>query len=277
MPLTNEAVETLTSAGLTFLQAKVYFALIKAGKADTKMLSKTADLDRSNTYKTIEALQNIGLVEKILGFPHSYVGVTLEEAFEILLDKKAKDYAASKRKSKMLIKKFATIYQQSPEEEYFNVLPGKEAFIKKWEKTLKTVEHNLDLIVTEKREPKDSPIWEIYEKIVLPKGVKVRWILDRSGRDDREFSLRVKEFEHLFVFPNLQMKISFESLKPYGICCEDKFVVYFLDPTSQVKNSRTLWTNNPAMISAFQEHFEVKWSAAEEYKPLIHQELLSAW
>ena len=92
------------------------------------------------------------------------------------LSKKHKNALAAKKLSVDFLKKFAVHYKKLPEEEYFTILPGKEAFIKKWEKTLRDVKKSVDLIVTEKREPKDEPIWEIYKNL-LEKGVKVRWIL----------------------------------------------------------------------------------------------------
>jgi sugar-specific transcriptional regulator TrmB len=266
MPLREEALKTLTSAGLTFLQAKVYFSLVTAGKADVKTISHAAGIDRSNVYKTIESLQEIGLIEKMVGLPNSYIALPIEYGLKMLQKQKSKECAASQKMSKEFLHKFAIQYKKLPEEEYFMILPGKDAFIEKWEKTLKNVQKSVDLIATEKREPKDEPIWEIY-KDLLKKGVKVRWILDRSKHNDKEFLLRVKQFEHLFSYSNLQMKFSFTPQKPYGIACDNKFAVFFLDQTPCVKHSRTLWTNNDRMITAFLSHFEKMWTQAQEYKP----------
>ncbi|MFB3888262.1 MAG: TrmB family transcriptional regulator [Candidatus Bathyarchaeia archaeon] len=274
MPLRKEAVETLVAAGLTILQAKVYFALVRVGKADVKTISQSASLDRSNTYKTMDSLKKFGLVEEIVGTPHSYVAIPMEFGLSMLLKKRTQELARSKKKADEFLKKFSIVYQQQPEEEYFTILPGREAFIKKWESTLKTVTHSVNVIATEKREPEDAPVWEIYRDSLLPKGVRVRWILDRSRKDNREFLLRVKEFEDLFEYSNLSVRTSADSAKPYGITCDDKFAVFFLDPTSCVKHSRTLWTNNPTMIMAFQDHFEAKWRTSEEYKPSIGKLLL---
>jgi sugar-specific transcriptional regulator TrmB len=269
LPLRSEAVETLTSAGLTVLQANVYFALVRSGKANIKSISQLTSLDRSNVYKTIETLQQLGLVEKMVGIPNSYIALPIEYGLSMLLKKKTQECAALKKKSNDFLKKFVVVYKKMPEEEYFTILPGKGAFIKKWEETLKTVEYSVDIIVTEKREPEDEPIWEIYRNLLFPKGVKVRWIIDRSRRNDKEFLLRVKEFRELLKYSNLKMKISFEILKPYGITCDDKFAVFVLDSTPCVKHSRTLWTNNRAMVRSFQEHFEAKWASSQEYNPMF--------
>ena len=153
MPLENDAVETLTLAGLTVLQAKVYFALVRAGKADIKTISQHARLDRSNAYKTVESLQKLALVEKIIGLPHSYVAIPIEYCLKTLLEKKEQEYILLKTKSKKLIEKYAAATKPYPDEEYIKILPGKDAFIKKWEETLKAIENSVDLIVTEKREP----------------------------------------------------------------------------------------------------------------------------
>jgi sugar-specific transcriptional regulator TrmB len=266
MPLREEAVKTLTDAGLTLSQARVYFALIQVGKTEIKDLSIASEMDRSNVYKTIESLQNLGLVEQMVGTPNSYIALPIEYAISILLKRKEQEYALTKRNANDFLKKFSIRQKKILEEEYFTILPGKEAFIKKWEKTLQQVEKNVDLIATEKREPRDDPIWEIYRDL-LSKGIKVRWLLDRSKHDEKEFALRVRQFEDLLWYPTLTLRTSFESLKPYGIMCDDKFAVFFLDPTPCVKYSRTLWTNNSTMVGAFQKHFEVIWKQAQDYKP----------
>jgi sugar-specific transcriptional regulator TrmB len=267
LPLREEAVKTLTTAGLTVMQSKVYFSLVRLEKADIKAISTEANVDRSNVYKTITGLQNLGLVEKILSLPNSYIAVPIEYGISMLLKQKTQECTAAKMLSVDFLKKFAVHYKKLPEEEYFTILPGKEAFIKKWEKTLRDVKKSVDLIVTEKREPKDEPIWEIYKNL-LEKGVKVRWILDRCAHNDNEFFLRIKQFEHLFLYPNLEIKTSYESQKPFGITCDNKFAVFFLDPTPCVKHSRTLWTNNSTMLKTFQDHFEAKWNIAQEYNKM---------
>ncbi len=267
MPLREEAVKALTNAGLTLSQSRVYFALIQTGKVEIKDLSITAEMDRSNVYKTIESLQNLGLVEQIVGPPNSYVALPIEYAVSILLKHKEQEYALTKKNANDFLEKFSIHQKKIPEKEYFTILPGKEAFIKKWEKTLQQVEQNVDLIATEKREPRDDPIWEIYRDL-LPKGIKVRWVLDRSKHNEKEFALRVRQFEDLLSYPTLKMRTSFESLKPYGITCDNKFAIFFLDPTPCVKYSRTLWTNNTTMVGAFQKHFEVIWKQAQDYKPI---------
>ncbi len=178
MPLREEAVKTLTAAGLTVLQSRVYFSLVRLEKADIKAISIEANVDRSNVYKTITNLQNLGLVEKIISLPNSYIAVPIEYGISMLLKQKTQQCTTAKKLSADFLKKFAVHYKKLPEEEYFTILPGKEAFIKKWEKTLRDVKQSVDLIVTEKREPKDEPIWEIYKNL-LEKGVKVRWILEQ--------------------------------------------------------------------------------------------------
>ena len=62
-PVDCEEIQTFIRLGLTFVQSKVYLALIKAGFATIKTISKTAQLDRSEVYRGISELQRLGLVE----------------------------------------------------------------------------------------------------------------------------------------------------------------------------------------------------------------------
>jgi len=53
-------------------------------------------------------------------------------------------------------------------------------------KKLREVQNSADIIATEHRKPKFDPTWDIYIYL-LEKGVTVRWIIDRSFEDDKEF------------------------------------------------------------------------------------------
>lgn len=119
----------------------------------------------------------------------------------------------------------------------------------------------MDLIVTEYREIKDEPIWNIYDDL-LQKGVKVRWLFDRSTKDDQEFILRVKQFEHLLNYQDLYLKVCIDCLRPYGGILDNKTAVIILDEEKTLKCTRTLWTNNTQILLNFKKHFEAMWNKA---------------
>ena len=261
------------NAGLTNMQARVFITVIELGQSSIHRISELSEIDRSNVYKTINALEELELIEKNIGIPTLYKAVPLPIAISILTKRKKLEYTKALKGLERFAKDSDT-FRNPPiteKKDYFKIFPaGKEIFCQKWEKTLKEIKHSIDLIVTEKREPKDQPIWDIYVNL-LKRGVKVRWIIDRSNKNDDEFAMRVLQFQHLFCYQTIEMRICYDCIKPWGINCDNEFVIIFLDDKPPIKNSRTLWTNNEPILLNFKEHFETNWKKAIPYPVIIEE------
>jgi hypothetical protein len=167
------------------------------------------------------------------------------------LEKLAKQVDVFKTTKNQTAKEFFKIHQGDP-----------HVFTFHWQKILSTVQKTIDLIITEYREPKNDDLWNIYKKL-FQKGAKVRCIIDRSLGNDDEFKMRIKQFEHLLDFPNIEIKLCFECKKPYGMLVDKKTTILFLDDVIPLKYSRTLWTNNKQITLNFKEHFEINWKKAK--------------
>ena len=207
--LNEENINFFKNAGLTSMQARVFISLIELGQASIQKISEISNIERSNANKTMKDLEELELVKKQIGPPATYYPIPLSIAMSIMINRKKIEF------NKMLygLEKFAKNsdvfiqHKNNEKKDFFELYPpGSEVFCRLWEKTLKTVKNSVDIIVTEQREPKDDPIWEIYDTL-LKKGVQVRWLLDRSIGDDDEFSMRVQQFQHLLKYPNIKMKI----------------------------------------------------------------------
>lgn len=266
--LNENNIEALIKAGLTLMQSKVYLALIDLGHARISEISKISQIDRSNIYKLLRDLEDLELIEKDVGRHTSYCPLPLEIALSILINRKKLEYNETVKALEKMARTSNKIYADNIEhkkEDYFKIYPaGSHVFCKKWETTLKEVKQSVDLIATEQREPKDDPIWRIYESL-LKKGVKVRWIIDRSTGDNQEFSLRVKQFQHLFVYPNIEMRSCYNCPQPYGVICDNNLAIVMLCKNPPVKVAKSFWTNNEQILQNFREHFEINWEKGIPY------------
>jgi sugar-specific transcriptional regulator TrmB len=257
----SENVRILTDVGLTVLQAKIFLGILASGKADVGKISKITGIDRSNIYKTIKDLEELELIEKYVGKSAVYAPIPIQMAINILCERKKHDYIKSVEELNQLAKEIDPIdkYDMKKMKDYFKILPsGTEIFSRNWEKTLKKIEHSIDLIVTEHREIKDEPVWDIYENL-LQRGINVRWLFDRSEKNDQEFVLRIKQFEKLLKYPELEIRACFDCLRPFGGVLDNNMAVIFLDRGSHLKCVRSLWTNNPEIVLNFREHFNTCW------------------
>ena len=77
--------------------------------------------------------------------------------------------------------------------------------------------------------------------------------------------MRVKQFQHLFCYPNIKMKICYECLEPYGAICDNEIAIILLTDGPPVKCAKSLWTNNRQILLTFKEHFEINWNKATCY------------
>jgi sugar-specific transcriptional regulator TrmB len=85
---TEEDIQILTNLGLTIVQARTYLALAKLGTATIKTISKSANIARQNMYNVMPALQQKGLIEKVITTPTMYKATPMQEGLEILLREK---------------------------------------------------------------------------------------------------------------------------------------------------------------------------------------------
>lgn len=267
MLLNQKNMMMLEKSGLSKLQSKVYLALLDLQEATVKEIAVVTKIDRSNVYKVLCQLLKLELILRKLERPTTYMPVKMASVASILIDKRKDDLENTKKNMKKLIdvsKNYRSNLQHD-DGDFFRLYPsGSKTFNREWEKALKTTKLTVDVICTEIREPNDDPIWDVYDDL-LKKGISVRWILDRSTKNDNEFNLRVKQFEHLFKHSKIKMKTNFNKLQPCGCMIDKKMVVIFLDGQTPLKGSRTLWTNNNQIVLNFIEHFEVNWKQSKEY------------
>jgi sugar-specific transcriptional regulator TrmB len=100
----EEDIKVLRQLGLTALQAQVYLTLSKLGKATIKTIATTARIDRANAYRVMSKLMKLNLVEKMITNPIVFKAVGVNEALQMLLERKAKEYQEIEAKAKDLVK-----------------------------------------------------------------------------------------------------------------------------------------------------------------------------
>jgi len=250
--LLNDAnIAAFMDAGLTNMQARVFIAIVGLGETSAQRISEILNIDRANVYKTLKEVEKLELIEKYIENPTVYKAVPWPIAFSILASTKRQKYNSTIRALEKFGKESGKHVQIEPEErqDYFKMLPSsKNLFTRKWEKSIQNVTHSLDIIANEKRGFPDVALPDIYGNL-LEKGVKIRLLTDRHAKNDEGFTLRVKEFQSLFQHPNMEMRFTFTSLKPYCAIFDNDFMFFVLDDTVFVQNSRSLWTNNRQILS----------------------------
>lgn len=263
----REQTRALISVGLTNNEAKVLLAILNSERATAKMISKISEMDRSNVYKTLNRLEEKGVIIKVVGIPNSYVSMRMEQIISILMEAKKEEYQKIQAESKKLVQHFENYKKNNrAAEEFVKILPGKDATYTNWIETLRTIQNTYDLVTSGKREKFGSQVAEICVSL-LEKGVKIRVIFDRSDHDDNEFLLNAAQYREVFKYPNFQSRFSFSPIKPYMNICDNKIAAILLDNTKYFNTSRVLWTNNSGIIRTCKQRFDLLWNLAMEYQP----------
>ncbi|MCW4018846.1 MAG: hypothetical protein NWF00_09260 [Candidatus Bathyarchaeota archaeon] len=177
----DEAAPTIVKLGLTFLQAKVYLALVTLGTSTGRTAAKVAKVASQDVYRVLAELQEKGLVEKVIGKPNRYNPTPIQEGICLLLKRKAKEYKENERKAEEILDDFKRKQQENTENNEFQflMLTTKDANARKIHEGTSRIERGVDVI--------DSWVSFKYSILIyaeeiakcVKRKVKVRFITDK--------------------------------------------------------------------------------------------------
>jgi sugar-specific transcriptional regulator TrmB len=260
--LQEEDIQLLVQIGFTAAQAKVYLSLLKTGKTDVKTLSKYANVPRQATYRTLGELQEKGICERILALPQEYEALPIQDGLSIMLNSKANEYSRILEKSRKFILKFnMQKKREAKEQEYkISIVEGKDTIIKKTKFAHDSVQHCVNCCSTVQRWIQVTQ--EIAPNIqkALDRGVRFRLVIENLNG---EINLP-KEIKALLERPSYKVKLTGYNLKSNMAIFDDTEASLNFYPSKTLAGSPMVWTNHPSLLTAFHDHFNNVWAAAQE-------------
>ncbi len=254
----NEDIETLTCLGLTELQARVYLALSDLGKATIKTISKTTEIARQDIYRITTELQELSLIERIIAAPNEYSAIPIQDAINILVQRKNTETTDMLLKVNKLLEKHKThkiaAYPQG-QNLSFSLIPKKEAVILRLKKEIDATQRNVDTIVSWRRYSQGlGYLYEEFEKAVH-RGVKIRSIVehpkDVTGWPEIALKLMKK--------PSYKVRTIPEQPAAILSICDGKEVFISTSVDGTIGESPILWSDNTSLIRIVQDYFELMW------------------
>ncbi len=256
----DEYIQTLTGLGLTFLQAKTYLALAKLGKADVRTISKASNVARQDIYRIMPALQNLGLIEKILTTPTIYQVNPINESLCILLQNKTQEFIELQTKIKGLLNNLQNRKDEitlQDEDHQFSIISSKILLLKKLAKGENTTQTSIDVVG--KYEGIKYMLFYRFRDIkrALKRGVKIRLITERH-EDDKSLqkTIQTLKINQLFEIRYLPAPI------PVKTVILDRTEVNMCIAISPAKDVPSLWSNNPNFVKVMVAYFEELWNKA---------------
>ena len=256
LSLQGDSLKLLEQVGFTETQARIYMALCSMGQTDVKSLAKQADTPRQAAYRTLDELQQKGMVEKIIAIPQQYRAIPIHDGIAILVSAKAKEYASIAEKAHEFIKRYEVQAQlEKAQHEYsISIVEGKDTVLKK-------ISALTEACTQEVWVCQSLPRWiqvnlSISESVLhmLKKGVKYRVILEHT-EGNLSFP---KDLKLLLRHPNYQIKIA-SKLKVNAALYDNKYGCFSFYPGKAVGDTPVIVTNQPSLLIGFRDYFNNQW------------------
>ena len=253
-------VRFLEKIGLTRSQAHLYLTLVKIGSSDALTISQQTKTPRTETYRILNELEEIGLVEKYLQVPFLYEATPIKIGAESLLIRKYEEYQQNSRE----LKKFLVSYEKSEKKQ--DAIQPKIALSKGKHKLLSILKYSMDNVLSTVDFVTPIKRWlYIYEncqdniKKSLERGVAYRGLLETS--DDINHDLN--GIQALQPRTRLELRRGRTSSGQNFAVFDKKEAAFNYSPGKPLNEAVTLWTNHPNLVAVFEEHYESLWRNAE--------------
>jgi sugar-specific transcriptional regulator TrmB len=256
-------LEILLQLGLACNEAKLFLALAENETATAKALSCSARVAREIVYQTMPKLQQKGLVEKIISKPTLYRAIPIEQAAANLLKSKNRELRELHSQTQELVSNIKrNSAQNSPakEESQFAIISGKDIIIQKLRSKLQKTKFTLDVVTSLQRfAPAILEFAECYED-ALRRGLHIRIATQKQVIGETT----QKVLNTLERKPHFKVRYFSETPKAVVSIFDNSEFFVTLSSTINLKDSTSLWSNNPSLIELAQSYFENKWSKASE-------------
>ena len=193
--LKDTEVRLLEKIGLTRSQAQLYLALVKIGNSDALTISQQTKTPRTETYRILGELEEIGLVEKHLDVPYLYQATPVRSGVESLLTKKYEEYQENRQE----LDKLLTSYEKSEKKQ--NAIQPKITLSKGKQKLFCLLKYGMDNALSTVDFVTPMKRWlQIYENCqdsisrALERGVTYRGLLETSDNYNHDLDNIYQDF-----------------------------------------------------------------------------------
>lgn len=255
--MADSELQTFTDLGLILREAKIYLALVKSGPSKVSTISKLSDVARPDVYRTLNKLQELGLVEKIVANPLIFKAVPLDIGLHLLLKNKAEEYNQLKVKTKLLLHEFKrNDSNKAPEIEgaQFVLIPQGAMVVKRINEAIKSAQSHVDFFLSWKEFSREitTTCTENIQK-AWNRGVKFNFVVenpeDEGAKEQAIIFCRKSPACQLRFFP-IHPKTEMEIF-------DRKELFIIVNPNEELPYSSALWSNNKSLLELARGYFNV--------------------
>jgi Predicted transcriptional regulators len=255
-----EGVDVLVGLGLTGRQARVYLATVKLGGGKAQKIMEMSAVGRQEIYPLINSLKEMGLVQKNLTKPTTYIATPITQVTNLLLQNKTNQLGHLTQQTQQLTKIleqnipcmqtllnpcFGTIFEADRGRRYIQAIEDAEGSIElvtSWVRFRQlSFSFETQLKAALKR---DVALRFVAEK--PPNHVLPRWINPRLPRYKFELKTTPNQPDAaITIFDGKQASIAFDK----NVC---------------LTQGIDLWTTHSALVAVCQAYFYRVWGSIRE-------------
>ena len=269
----EEAVQVLVRLGLTCNQAKVYLALVRSGMSTAKTISKASKVAREDIYRIIPALEDLGLVERIVDTTSMYSAIPIQDAFRNLIKNRKQTTSELQAKTREIIQDFNNCDLRTLSDEETNefvLLPVERAIVKR-KSMIDGAQKNIDSITS----------WEIFAQSnvsymtslrnAAKRTIEIRIIVGNVENEKSLLSLTQNWREKYSCF---RIRWTPSRLNTRLMLVDNQKLLFAKFATTSSHKSPLLWSINQPLVSVVKDYFEIMWISSFETKAKNDDELL---
>jgi sugar-specific transcriptional regulator TrmB len=249
--------------GLTALESRVYFSLISVGEASAKNLVLSSNTDRADVYRTLNALQQQGLVTVHLNKPKTYKAAPLHDALQILLERSRVE-TLQLQGQLVKLRKIAHASHETPDDKQplllmWNNQNLPQSVLRAWTEA----QESIDTFSDDQPEcVKSSSQWLIWNNCIIEQTLKRKVRFRLIIAPTKKSKAVEKNLRRLINYPNFELKVGvFPFLRMFTIF--DQKEVWINTGKYNQDKQETISMNFETTTRAFHFIFEEIWRKAK--------------
>lgn len=253
-----DPIKPLMGFGLTQNQAKIYLAIAQSKAGTIKEISKISHIPAESVYRTMPALEELSLVQKIFTTPAKYKALLIPEAIELLKEKDKKERHDLYNKADYLVKNLIVSLPANPSDEPeadTTLINGFDAWVRKIGNAVNIADKSFQGITCAKSFRQGMFYNGLSYENCLQRGVECYHIVHQT---DKEELYRLGD-SHLTSNPLWHRKYVSSSVLDFAII-DKKELLLSLSVSELGKKHRAICTTNPILLMLALNYYETLWN-----------------
>ena len=261
-----DKTDLLMGLGLSPNQAKVYQTILKLGNATVIQIAKSSSVRREDVYKVLSPLENMGLVEKLLGKPAKVRATPVVGALAaLILDEKVKSderIASMKAKFHALSKvKWVQPIAGGEEESLYALIPEGKAVITRFTSSIVSSKSNVFWIDTLNEILHLTSLLSVEFKRAIHNRVEVEVIIEDFNSGEAQYN----QVQRIINLEPISIRIHHQPLNRFAVF-DGREAIISTNRKNTTEGTSALWTTDTNLIGVLRGYFEGAWSESEELR-----------